>query len=152
LPDLEGNVVSSSDERFENKVVLFDIWGTWCPPCREMTPVLNELHAKYASAGLEVVGAAFELLRDDVEDPKELVTKYVSENDIRYLMLYGGASEYASSLIFQKLPFREFDGFPTVVLVGRDGKAARVEEDFDEGTAERLEAAVRELLASSSLN
>ena len=149
LPDLEGNVVSSGDQRFENKVVLFDIWGTWCPPCREMTPVLNELHAKYASEGLEIVGAAFELSGDEGEDPKELVKQYVADNDIRYIMLYGGEADHPSSHIFQKLPFREFDGFPTVVLIGRDGKASRVEEHFNEGTAGRLEAAIQELLASN---
>ena len=31
LPDLDGKIVSNNDERFENKVILFEIWGTWCP-------------------------------------------------------------------------------------------------------------------------
>ena len=32
LPDLAGNTISSSDDRFADKVVLVTLWGSWCPP------------------------------------------------------------------------------------------------------------------------
>lgn len=146
LPDLEGNMISNSDKRFKNKVVFFDLWGTWCPPCREMTPFIKKLHAEYESEGLVVVGIACELLRDDGEDPKKFVSEYVSKNDIKYLTLYAGADEHATSLAFDKFSFREFDGFPTVVIVDRDGKVKRIEDGYDEKIAGRLEAAVQDLL------
>lgn len=150
LSDLEGNMVSSNDERFKNKVMLFTIGGTWCSPCNEMTPFLKRLHAEYTVKGLEVVGVAFEKTKKGVKNPKTLVADYVSENKIQYLMLYGGAAQYASTPVFNQLPiFREFDGFPTIVVIARDGTAKLlVDNTFDEETAKRIERLVLELLAA----
>lgn len=110
-----------------------------------MTPFLKKLHADYASDGLVIVGIAFEK-RADVKDPKKTVADYVAENEIEYLTLYGGVARYASDLVFKKLSFREFDDFPTVVIVGKNGKVKRIEDGYDEKIAERTEALIRELL------
>ena len=60
FPDLDGNPVTSDDERFKGKVVLVDIWGTWCPPCRREAPSLAKLDERFRERGLEIVGIAFE--------------------------------------------------------------------------------------------
>lgn len=146
LTDLDGNSVAYDDPRFKDKVVLYDIWGTWCPPCREMTPFLKRLHSEYKSKGLVVVGIAFEVERDDGVDPKSRVAQYVSDHNIDYLMLYGGVEEYPSKLVFAELGFREFDGFPTVVIVDKEGNVARIEEDWNTHAAEGIESTIRELL------
>ena len=146
LPDLEGNAVSTSDPRFRGKVVLVDLWGTWCPPCRSMTPFLNRLHDRYSASGLEIVGAAFE--RSGTADPAEPVRQYVAEHGIEYLTLYGGDAEYPTDLVFEKLPLEEFDGFPTVVLLARDGAVRTIQQGFDPGIEERIESLVQELIAA----
>lgn len=148
LPDLEGQFVSSTDERFQGKVVLIDLWGTWCAPCRAMTPFVKQLHSRYASEGLEVVGIAFE--KSGAKDPSELVAEYVAEHGIDYLMLYGGAAELPTDLVFQKLPLSEFDGFPTTLVLGRDGGVRAVVQGYDDRIAQRLEKAVRRALASKA--
>ena len=43
IPDLNGELVTSKDARFKGKIVLIDIWGTWCDPCRKSIPYLEEL-------------------------------------------------------------------------------------------------------------
>ena len=149
LPDLEGNSVSNTDKRFENKVVLYDIWGTWCPPCRKMTPFLKQLHADYASQGLVIVGIAMEYADDGGRDPKDLVVNYVEDNQMDYLILYAGAAEQPTELTFDILPFIEFDGFPTSVVIARDGTVKAIREDFNADIGKRIEAQVRELLDSN---
>ena len=42
------------------KPVLLEFWATWCPPCRESIPRLNELHAKYKDRGLVIIGVTEE--------------------------------------------------------------------------------------------
>lgn len=53
---LNGDSVSLASLR--GKVVLFNIWATWCHPCRAEIPELRALHAKYKDRGLELVGVS----------------------------------------------------------------------------------------------
>ena len=53
---LNGDSVSLASLR--GKVVLFNIWATWCHPCRDEIPELRALHAKYRDRGLELVGVS----------------------------------------------------------------------------------------------
>ncbi len=43
-------------ERLRGKVVLIDVWASWCEPCRHSFPWLNAMHAKYADRGLVIIG------------------------------------------------------------------------------------------------
>lgn len=53
---LDGDSVSLAGHR--GKTVLFNIWATWCHPCRDEIPELRAIHAKYAARGLELVGVS----------------------------------------------------------------------------------------------
>ncbi len=59
-PDLNGKIVSNTDARFQGKVVLVNVTGSWCPNCHDEAPFLAELYRKYRSQGLEVVALSFE--------------------------------------------------------------------------------------------
>src|SRR5690606_35765361 len=61
FPELEGRTVTNEDPRFAGKVVVIDIFGTWCPTCHDAAPALVELHRKDRDRGLEVVGFAYEV-------------------------------------------------------------------------------------------
>ncbi|NIP17391.1 MAG: redoxin family protein, partial [Xanthomonadales bacterium] len=52
LQDLDGNLVSAEDPAFEGKVLLVDIWGTWCPPCISSIPVFSRLQEEWGGQGL----------------------------------------------------------------------------------------------------
>ncbi len=60
FPDLNGQLVSNTDARFHNKVVLINITGSWCPNCHDEAPFLAELYRKYHKQGLEIVALSFE--------------------------------------------------------------------------------------------
>jgi thiol-disulfide isomerase/thioredoxin len=56
--DAEGFTALLAKHR--GKPVLVNFWATWCPPCREELPMLNELARKYAPQGLVVIGVSFD--------------------------------------------------------------------------------------------
>ncbi len=152
FPDLAGKPVSSTDERFRNKVIIVTIGGTWCPNCHEEAPVLNDLYNRYRDRGLEIVGLMFEYTGDDKRD-REQMSIFARRHKIQYPLLLAGTTDEGD--IEKKLPQLENLGlYPTTLFIGRDGQVKKIHAGF-EGTAagERhtqlkaeLDAQVKELL------
>ena len=59
LPDLRLSFLGP-DADHAGRPVLLEFWATWCPPCRESIPQLNQIHAKYKDRGLVVIGVTDE--------------------------------------------------------------------------------------------
>lgn len=62
LTTTDGKTVDSS--KLKGKVILIDVWASWCGPCKKMVPELKEIYSQWHDKGLEVVGVS---LDDDVE-------------------------------------------------------------------------------------
>ncbi len=58
MQDMQGNVVSL--EQFKGKVVLLNLWATWCKPCQMEMPAFNFLQKRYKDGGFEVVAVALQ--------------------------------------------------------------------------------------------
>lgn len=79
LPDLEGRDRSLSE--FRGKWVLVNFWATWCPPCVEEMPELNDFHARHQARDAVVLGI-------NVDDlPADRVQRFVEEWFISYPIL-----------------------------------------------------------------
>ncbi len=109
LPDLQGNVHSLAD--FRGKVLVVNLWATWCPPCLEEVPKLNELQEKYNGQRVQVVGIALD------KDSLDLVAPFVKEHDIKYVILVGD-QQMLSSL-------QNFKGVPTTMVFDQRGDIHR---------------------------
>ncbi len=145
LPGLDGRLVSSADSTFTGKVVLVDLWGTWCPPCLSEIPTFNDLMAKFASRGLVIVGIAFER-ETDPEKRRRHLREFVSAKKISYLVLDGGSTgDFSLSLP----SVRNVKGFPVEIVVGRDGRVvdARNSYGFKKRWARELTKEIERLLA-----
>ncbi len=104
--DLDDKPVSLSD--FRGKVVLVDIWATWCPPCREEIPGFINLYKKYKDKGLEIIGIA-----TDVEG-KRVVKPFAEEFKINYNIVIGSQREVMK--IFGSVKY-----IPTTFLIDEKG-------------------------------
>jgi len=128
FPDLQGRVIRNDDPRFKGKVVLVDIFGSWCPTCHEGTPELIRLYNRHRGRGLEIVGLAFEVSGDTAVDGP-LVRRYRDKFRIPFPLLLAGSSDVEA--IEAALPQLHGAGaFPTIVFLGRDGRVRRVHAGF----------------------
>jgi thiol-disulfide isomerase/thioredoxin len=128
FPDLEGHPVASDDARFRGKVVLLDIFGSWCPTCHEATPELLRLYRRYHARGLEIVGLAFEATGDTAIDARQ-IRRYRDKFGITFPLLLAGLNDTES--LASALPqLRNLSAFPTTVFLGRDGRVRRVHAGF----------------------
>lgn len=80
LPKLSVNFLGTEPE-LEGKAVLLEFWATWCPPCRESIPHLNELHAKFKDRGLQIVGVTDEANSVIRKFQKEVPMDYPTATD-----------------------------------------------------------------------
>ena len=118
--DVDGRRVTSDDPRFKGKVVLVDIFGTWCPTCHDATPEIVKLYRRYRGRGLEVVGLAYEVTGDWAADARQ-VRRYRDKFGLSFPLLLAGTNdtEAAAATLPQ---LRGFTSFPTTLFLGRDGR------------------------------
>jgi thiol-disulfide isomerase/thioredoxin len=128
FPDLDGRTVTERDPRFRGKVVLVDIFGSWCPTCHDAAPELVRLYRKYHDRGLEIVGLAYEVTGDTAIDARQ-VRRYRRKFGISFPLLLAGINdtEAAAATLPQ---LHGFTSFPTTVFLARDGRVRRVHAGF----------------------
>ncbi len=103
---LDGEAVSLADH--EGRVVLLNVWATWCPPCREEIPALQELHERYVARGLDVVGVSI-----DGRGERDNIPAFLDGFGVSYPIWLDPAERVTSVFRTQ--------GVPTTFLIGRDG-------------------------------
>ncbi|MBW3576763.1 MAG: TlpA family protein disulfide reductase [Actinobacteria bacterium] len=114
-------------------VVVVNFWASWCAPCREEQPDLNQVHAAYADRGVSFLGVA-------IKDNHSNAESYVAELGVPYDSLVDADGSYGAS-------FGEVgpSALPATILVDHEGRvAARI---FGRTTAEELSSLLDRLLA-----
>ena len=135
VTDVTGKSISLSE--LQGKVVIVDIWGTWCPPCRMEIPSFVKLQQIYGSQGLQIIGLNYEEPSAPEEVQRQTVVDLIEELGINYPCALGTESIQA------QIP--SFEGYPTTIFIDKTGKVrAKVVgmHSFSE-----LESQVKELLA-----
>lgn len=156
FPDLEGTPVSSEDPRFDGKVVIVNIFGTWCPNCNDEAPFLAQWAKRYRDQGLEIVGLAYEFSGNPERDG-EMVRRFADRHGVDYTLLLAGINDKEAA--GATLPdLTAVIAYPTSIFIGRDGKVRKIHSGFSgPGTGEhhtRLiaeqEALIENLLSESA--
>lgn len=94
---------------FEGKLILLNVWATWCGPCREEMPTLDALQAELGGTDFEVVALSID--RKGIE----VVNEFYQEVGIEHLTLYVDPTGMASAHLGAV-------GIPTTLLLDRQGR------------------------------
>ena len=109
IKDLEGGTFKVEDKK--GKVVLLNLWATWCGPCREEMPELVAMEEKYKDKGFEVIG-----LNTDDESPEDIKI-FAEKMKLNYQLAY--ADEKMTSA-FVKITRQA--AIPQTMIINREGK------------------------------
>jgi thiol-disulfide isomerase/thioredoxin len=107
VKDIAGKDVRLS--KYQGKVVLVNFWATWCGPCRREIPSLISLYRDYQGRGFVVLGVS-------VDKEVALIKPFAQVMKMNYPVLIGAGREEFSD------EFGPFLGFPTSVMLARDGR------------------------------
>jgi thiol-disulfide isomerase/thioredoxin len=124
--------------QYRGKPVLMTFWATWCEPCRDEYPMLNELAKQYAPKGLKVVGVNFDQDGDII-----LMRRFIT----RYKPIFPNYRKTGGESEFQQAVLPEWNGaLPASFFYAKDGH--QVGHLVGAGTRETYEAAIQSLLAA----
>ena len=128
LPNQDGQIVTWQDLNLDNKVVVIDIMGTWCPNCMDASIALDELASNYDQDEITIVPVLFEY-KDDLGWAQKAFSKYTEKLDTRRNFLFGGkASKKRANEVFPMLS--SVSSFPTLVFIGPDRQIAQIYTGF----------------------
>lgn len=135
LPELPLRDAASGQElslkSLTGQVVLLDIWASWCGPCKEELPLLDEMAGRLAGKGVEVVAVSID------EDPEAMRDFLRQKKSWRLRVAHDPQHKVPSAL--------QPDKMPTSYVVDRSGTLQKVHGGFNRSDIERLESELKEL-------
>jgi thiol-disulfide isomerase/thioredoxin len=108
----------------KGKVVVIDFWATWCGPCVEGIPHLNDLHADDGAKGLAILGFT--------DQSKQGIERFMKRTPMKYVV--GTGSELAAEY--------GVGGLPHAFIIGRDGKLVWEGDPGDKEFDQQVQAAL----------
>jgi thiol-disulfide isomerase/thioredoxin len=116
---------------YSGKVLIVNLWATWCGPCRQEIPHLIEIAKEYKSKGVEVIG----LTKEDPENQPEMVKRFSELFNINYPI--GWIDEEMQSELM-----RERAAIPQAYIIGRDGKILKHYVGFNPRAVPQMKAVI----------
>jgi peroxiredoxin len=129
LKSASGHNIRLSELR--GQVVLINFWASWCGPCRDELPLLEQLHTRYRRAG-------FALLAVNIDDDRANADAMLRKLGVGLAPLYDGDKRVAKRY--------DVDTMPATLIVDRDGRVRYVHRGFHRGYEAKYDREVRELL------
>lgn len=129
LKEINGNTVSLAD--YKGKVALVEFWATWCPPCKELTPILEKIHEKYKDKGLVILALVSE------DEGEEAIKSFITEQGITYTVLLADREttrRYGISSI------------PVTFIINKEGRVVTMHMGNTPGIMQELAVEIERLL------
>ena len=129
LPARDGGVVQLSE--LKGHVVMINFWATWCGPCRQEMPLLEQIHAKYEPLGFTLLGV-------NVEPDSAAATTWLKGVPVTFPILFDRQNQVAERFGVQ--------GMPSSVFVDRSGKVRYVHRGYQPVDESKYADMVRSLV------
>ena len=128
FPDETGKLVSWEDPRFQNKILIIQLMGSWCPNCMDETRYLSSIYKSFHDKGVEFVALDFEKVMDSASVWKS-INRIRKHFDVQYPILYAGSAdkEEASKVLSM---LNKVIAFPTTIFTDRDGFVKMIHTGF----------------------
>jgi len=122
---------------YKNKVVLLNVWATWCEPCRVEMPSIEKLHRTYGPQGLAVVAVSV-----DDAGMEDRVRDFAKELGLTFEILHDPSRTTSASY--------QITGYPETFIIARDGTIRKKVIGAADWSSEANRALIRELLGSAT--
>lgn len=116
---------------YRGDVVMINFWATWCGPCRQEMPLLDDLYARYKRVGFNLLGV-------NIDDDAGRAMQMVEDLGVNFPVVFDDAKEV--SRLYQ------VEAMPVTVLVDRQGTVRYVHHGYKPGYEEKYLTAIRSLL------
>lgn len=131
FPDLEGNTVSLADERFQDKVVLVQLMGSYCPNCLDETKFYSKFYEANKDKGLEIIALAFENANTK-EKAIHGLTRMKERVGLNYEILIAQIGTNDKGKAHEKMPMlNKVISYPTTIYLDRTGKVRKIHTGFN---------------------
>jgi thiol-disulfide isomerase/thioredoxin len=129
LDSLDGKPVNLAD--YKGQVVMLNFWASWCGPCRQEMPILEQMHKQYHSKGFTLVGV-------NVEPDSRAALKWLKGMPVSFPILFDHES-VASKLY-------EVQGMPNTVIIDRQGRVRFIHRGYQAGEENEYLDQIRSLI------
>ena len=129
LKNLDGTTFKVADKK--GKVLLLNLWATWCGPCRSEMPSLVKMQDAHRDKGFEVIGL------DTDDETVEDINKFSAEMKLNYTLVWADTAVQSALLNISK-----FDGIPQSFIIDRDGNLRGVFRGANRSDIKKMEELV----------
>jgi len=129
LTDLAGN--SEALSQFKGQVVMVNFWATWCGPCQQEMPLLDQMYRKYKPAGFTLIGV-------NVDKDAPAVKDLLARKPVSFPVLLDPSNSVSKSY--------HVDEMPSSVLIDRQGNVRYVHRGYKPGDENEYQDRIRALI------
>ncbi len=129
LPTRDGSTLSLED--FRGEVVMINFWATWCGPCRQEMPLLEQIYQRYNRLGFTILGV-------NVEEHSADADRFLAETPVSFPILFDPSNEVSKRY--------GVSAMPSTAIVDRKGNVRFLHHGYQPGYEDEYQNQIRELV------